>query len=87
MAGFGGPDMTELGPLMIAAHNAEHAAYIVKSRAEQRGVHLTKVEVSGGFSDMWVVKVEVSDAAEAAAAADLSEDTTVLHFDNHRSHR
>jgi len=77
--------MTELGPLMIAAHNAEHAEYIVRSRAEQRGVHLTRVEVSGGFSDMWVVKVEVSDAAEAAAAADLAEDTTVLHFDSHRS--
>jgi hypothetical protein len=34
---------------------------------------------------MWVVNVEVSDAAELTAAVDLAEDTTVLHFDRHRS--
>jgi hypothetical protein len=72
--------MNDLRPLMIAAHNAEHAEYIVRSRAEQRGVHLTKIDVTGGHGDMWVVTVEVSDAAELPAAADLAEDTTVLHF-------
>jgi hypothetical protein len=35
---------------------------------------------------MWVVNVEVSDAAEAGAAASLAADTTVLHFDRHRRH-
>lgn len=79
--------MTEVGPLMIAARNAGHAEYIVRSRAEQRGVHLTSVEVASGQGDMWVVTVEVSDPAELPAAADLAEDTTVLHFDSHRSHR
>jgi uncharacterized protein with GYD domain len=78
--------MTDVGPLMIAARNAGHAEYIVRSRAEQRGVHLTKVEVTGGHGDMWVVNVEVSDAAEAGAAASLAADTTVLHFDRHRRH-
>ncbi len=77
--------MTELGPLMIAAHNAEHAEYIVRSRAEQRGVPLRKIDVATGQGDMWVVTVEVSDTADLAAAADLAEDTTVLHFDGHRS--
>lgn len=77
--------MTEVGPLMIAARNAGHAEYIVRSRAEQRGVHVTKIDVTSGQGDMWAVSVEVSDAAEAARAADLGEDTTVLHFDSHRS--
>lgn len=76
-----------LTPLMIPAHNAQHAEYIVRSRAEQRGIDLTKLEVAGGHGDMWVVSVEVSDAADAAAAAGLGDDTTVLHFDTHRSRR
>ena len=77
--------MTEVGPLMIAARNAGHAEYIVRSRAEQRGIGLTRIDVASGQGDMWVVTVEVSDAAELAAAAELAEDTTVLHFDSHRS--
>jgi uncharacterized protein with GYD domain len=78
--------MTDVGPLMIAARNAGHAEYIVRSRAEQRGVRLTNIEVTDAHGDMWVVNVEVDDAADLAAAASLAEDTTVLHFDRHRPH-
>jgi hypothetical protein len=78
--------MAERRPLLITAHNAEHAEYLVRSRAEQRGVTLTHLDVADGSGGMWVVNVEV-DSSQAAAAARLGDDTTVLHFDNHRSHR
>jgi hypothetical protein len=71
--------MAELGPWMITAHNKEQAEYLVRSRAEQRGVDVSRIEVSGGTGDMWLVTVTVADA-EAAEAAQLAEDTQVLHL-------
>jgi hypothetical protein len=76
--------VTQLGPWMITARNKEHAEYLVRSRAEQRGVHVISIDASGGESGMWTVTAEVSDAPEAAEAARLNEDTQVIHLDTHR---
>jgi hypothetical protein len=72
--------MADLGPWMITAHNKEHAEYLVRSRAEQRGLHVTDIDVSGGSTGMWLVKVVVADSAEVGEAARLGEDTQVLHL-------
>jgi hypothetical protein len=74
--------MAELGPWMITAHNKEQAEYLVRSRAEQRGVDVSRVDVSSGSGDMWLVTVTVADA-ESAEAAQLTEDTQVLHLRSH----
>jgi hypothetical protein len=71
--------MAELGPWMVTAHNKQQAEYLVRSRAEQRGVDVSAVEVSGGSGDMWLVTVTVADA-ESAEAARLDEDTQILHL-------
>jgi hypothetical protein len=71
--------MAELGPWMITAHNKEQAEYLVRSRAEQRGVDVSRVEVSGGNGDMWVVTVTVDDT-ETGEAARLGDDTQALHI-------
>lgn len=76
--------MAELGPWMITAHNKEQAEYLVRSRAEQRGVHVSRIDVSGGDGGMWLVSVTVTDNAEAANEARLGDDTQVLHFETHR---
>jgi hypothetical protein len=78
--------MAELGPWMITARNREQAEYLVRSRAEQRGVDLGGVEVSGGSGGMWLVTVTVDDIA-AAEAAQLTQDTQVLHVNGHPSRR
>jgi hypothetical protein len=75
--------MAELGPWMITAHNKEHAEYLIRSRAEQRGLHVTDVEVSGGTGGMWLVGVTVTESAEAGDAARIGEDTQVLHLGIH----
>jgi hypothetical protein len=75
--------MTELGPWMITARSKEQAEYLIRSRAEQRGLHLTALTVSDGASGMWQVSATVSDSAETAAAARLGDDTKVLHLDIH----
>jgi hypothetical protein len=75
--------MAELGPWMITARNKEHAEYLVRSRAEQRGVHVSEVDVSGGDGGMWLVSAVVTESAEIGEAARLGDDTQVLHFDNH----
>lgn len=78
--------MADYGPLLIPARNAEHAEYLVRSRAEQRGVKLESVEVSEAGGGMWLVAVVASDA-ETALAAHLADDTQTLHFDTHPSRR
>jgi hypothetical protein len=72
--------MAELGPLMITAHNAAQAEYLVRSRAEQRGVAIDGIEVAAGSGGMWLVTVTVEDDA-AAAAARLGDDTRILHIE------
>jgi hypothetical protein len=78
----------EVGPLTVTARSREQAAYLIRSRAEQRGVRLLSIEVSDMGHDTWSVTVEVdaSDAEKLAAAA-LDQDTQVLHFRNHPSRR
>ena len=76
--------MAELGPLTITARNKDQAEYLVRSRAEQRGVRVQSIEVAEGGTGAWFVTVTVSDEdAARLAAAQLNEDTTVLHFRNH----
>jgi acyl dehydratase len=79
--------MAELGPWMITARNREHAEYLIRSRAEQRGVTIDEVDVSGGEGGMWRVSAVVTGSAEAGAAARLGEDTQVIHLDTHRARR
>jgi hypothetical protein len=78
--------MTDFGPLLIPARNAEHAKYLVRSRAEQRGVKLESIEVSEAGGGMWLIAVVVSEA-DQAKAAHLGDDTQTLHFDTHPSPR
>lgn len=76
--------MTHVGPLTIPARNRDQAEYLVRSRAQQRGVRLKDVVVEEAGSGTWAVtlSVEDDDAARLAAAA-LDEDTTVMHFRTH----
>ena len=76
--------MTHVGPLTITAHNRDQAEYLVRSRAQQRGITLQDVVVEAATAGTWAVtlSVEDDDAARVAAAA-LDEDTTVMHFRNH----
>lgn len=79
--------MAELGPLTITAHNAGQAEYLVRSRAEQRGVRVHGVDVASAGAGAWYVTVTVDDADVAKGlTARLDEDTQVLHFQG-RSHR
>lgn len=72
--------MAQLGPLTITARNREQAVYLVRSRAEQRGVTITDVEATDAGAGRWLVTVTLADAA-AGAAARLEDDTQVLHID------
>jgi hypothetical protein len=76
--------MADLGPWMITARSAEHAEYLIRSRAEQRGLHVTSISVADGGRDMWSVSVVVEEPDEVARAASLNADTQVLHLDTHR---
>jgi hypothetical protein len=76
--------MADLGPWLITARSAEHADYLIRSRAEQRGLHVTSVEVSDGGGDMWSVTVVVEEPDDVARAAQLNDDTQVLHLGTHR---
>lgn len=76
--------MAVLGPLTVTARNREQAEYLVRSRAQQRGVNLHAIEVDEAGTGAWFVTVTVDDAdAEKLAAAALDEDTQVLHFRTH----
>jgi hypothetical protein len=71
--------MTKLSPMRVMAHNREQAEYLIRSRAEQRRVTLSSLEVADGGAGSWLVSVTVDDA-DTAAAAQLIEDTRVLHL-------
>jgi hypothetical protein len=71
--------MAQFGPLMITAHNQQQAEYLVRSRAEQRGVSLTEIHASDGTGGMWHVTGVVADA-DAGKAAGLADETKVLHI-------
>jgi len=74
----------QVGPMAITAHNAAQAEYIVRSRAQQRGVSVSDILVEEGAADSWFVTITVDDDDVATlAAAALDEDTQVLHFRNH----
>jgi len=76
----------ELAPLTITARNRDQAEYLVRSRAQQRGVNIHRLDVVPAGPGAWLVTVTVdaSDIATLAAAA-LDEDTQVLHFRSHPS--
>ena len=76
--------MTSVGPLTIPAHNRDQAEYLIRSRAQQRGVKLNDVVIEDSGTGTWAVTVSVDDdEAAQLAAASLEEDTTVMHFRNH----
>ena len=78
--------MAEVGPFAITARNAAQAEYVVRSRAEQRGVKVQSLEVSESGPGSWLVTVTVADGdADKLTDAHLDEDTQVLHF--RRTHR
>jgi hypothetical protein len=76
--------MAQLGPWMITARNQQHAEYLIRSRAEQRGLHVESVEASGGDADMWSVSVVVTEDEDVGKAAQLGDDTQVFHLDTHK---
>lgn len=80
--------MTVIGPLTITARNRDQAEYLVRSRAEQRGIEVRRVDVSSAGPGAWFVTITVTDAdAGKCEAAHLDEDTQVLHFRSHASRR
>jgi hypothetical protein len=76
--------MSDVGPFMVTAHNQQQAEYLIRSRAEQRGVAVSHIDVSPGGSGTWLVTVTVV-GEETAEAARLGDDTQVLHLDFHQS--
>jgi hypothetical protein len=73
--------MARLVPLSILARNAHQAEYLVRSRAEQRGVAVERVDVSTLGGAVWLVTVSVGDADTATVeAAHLDEDTGVFQL-------
>lgn len=80
--------MQQVGPLTITAHNRDQAEYLVRSRAQQRGIDVHDVEVVSAGHEIWVVTLVIADADVAKlAAAALDQDTQVLHLRNHPSRR
>lgn len=76
--------MADLGPLSITARNREQAEYLVRSRAQQRGVTIRDIVIEDAGPGAWFVTVSVDDGDEAAGLeAALDEDTQVLHLRNH----
>jgi hypothetical protein len=71
--------MPEVGPFMITARNEAQAEYLIRSRAEQRGVAVTGIAVSAASTGMWLVTVTVP-ADRADDAARLADDTQALHI-------
>jgi hypothetical protein len=70
--------------LTITARNREQAGYLVRSRAQQRGVAVDTVDVTEAGPGVYVATVTVEDAdAATLAAAALDEDTQVLHLRTH----
>ena len=76
--------MADVGPMTITARNAGQAEYLIRTRAQQRGVDVRDVVVEDAGGGAWFVTVRVdeSDAAKVAAAA-LGEDTQVMHLRTH----
>jgi hypothetical protein len=76
--------VTELAPLAITARNKDQAEYLVRSRAQQRGVNVRRLDIAEAGPGAWLVTVTVDegDVARLAAAA-LDEDTQVLHLRTH----
>lgn len=69
----------DVGPLMVAARNEQQAAYLVRSRAQQRGVDITDLSIAPASPGMWAVTVCTSDDATAAALR-LADTTGVLRL-------
>lgn len=74
--------MAAVGPMTITARNREQAEYLIRSRAEQRGVRVEQVDITEAGTGGFLVTLTVDDK-HAATAADLGEDTHVFHL-HHR---
>jgi hypothetical protein len=78
--------MAQVVSMVVTARNGAQAAYIVRSRAQQRGVEILTLEVAESGPGAWSVSVSVDDAdAARVVAAALDEDTQVLHLRAHPS--
>jgi hypothetical protein len=76
--------VAQVGPMTITARNAAQAEYVVRSRAQQRGVNIGALEVTDAGTGAWFVTITVDDEdASKLAAAALEEDTQVLHLRSH----
>jgi hypothetical protein len=77
--------MADVGPFAITARNAAQAAYIARSRAEQRGIGVQTLRVDEAPGGAWLVTLTVTDEdADRLTDAHVDEDTQVLHFRRHR---
>lgn len=74
--------MAAVGPMTITARNRDQAEYLIRSRAEQRGVRVEKVDITDAGTGGFFVTLTVDDA-QAALAAELGEDTQVFHLHRH----
>jgi hypothetical protein len=80
--------VSQVVALTIKAHNRDQAEYVVRSRAQQRGIEVLAVEIDEAGPDAWYVNLTIGDAdAARLAAAALDEDTQVLHLRGHPSRR
>jgi hypothetical protein len=71
--------MARVIPLSIVARNGHQAEYLVRSRAEQRGVALEHIDVSPLGGAVWLVSVSINEQdAERVETARLDEDTGVF---------
>ena len=76
--------MAEVGPFAITARNAAQAEYLARSRAEQRGIRVQKLQVEEAPGGSWLVTLTVADDdADRVTDAHVDEDTQVLHFRRH----
>ena len=78
--------MAHVVTLTLNAHNRDQAEYLVRSRAQQRGVDVLGIDIAAAGPGAWTVELSVDDADTARlVAAALDEDTQVLHFRSHRT--
>lgn len=73
--------MADVGPMTITARNRDQAEYLIRSRAEQRGVRVHDVDVTEAAGS-FLVTLTVDDR-DVQTARELGEDTQVFHLHRH----
>lgn len=74
--------MARVGPFSLTARNRDQAEYLVRSRAEQRGITVNDLELSDDGAGTWLVTLSVAEEQRGSAGM-LGEDTQVLHMNFH----